>query len=223
MTRSWLIWLSVSTLLSLYLAAGYLASRSPLVALKLESGTSINVELLRVAEGRLNMELQFKGDRQRSELGIYHSNTSDWRRTGFLKFATPGAAIRLSAAFRNGTPVVYEAMPASSSGSGSVGRNLTSDLSVEPGVWRWPPQHNDLVLHPGFNTIRIDVVSVDPPLSGETIELIVHPALGFKSAAENVSWLWYWFFWPFVVPIQIVWALLLVVRSWRRHQPSRPH
>ena len=215
MKRSWLIWLSVNTLLLLYLTAGYLASRSLLIDLKLERGTSTKIELLRVAEGRLNMELQFKGDRRRSELGIYET-TSDWKRTGLLKFASPGAAIRLSAAFPDSAPVMYEAMPASSFGSGLVGRNLTSDLSVEPGAWRWPPQHNDLVLHPGFNTIRIDVVSVDPPLSGETVELIVHPMLGFKSTASNVAWLWYWFLWPFVLPLLIVWALLLAAINWRR-------
>jgi hypothetical protein len=217
--RSWLVWLFVNVLVCAYFAAGYLASRSTIVDLKLERGVSVDVTLLRLAESRLKMKLWFRGGRERSELGVYA--TVPQKDTGVLKFAAPGAAIQLSAVRSQSKRVTYEAMPASSVGSGFVTRNLTSDLSVERGVWRWPPRYQDLDLHPGFNAVKITALSVDPALVGEAVQLVVKPALGFKSSEDNVAWLYAWFFWPLIVPGQLVWALFLVMKRWRlRHAAS---
>lgn len=211
--RSWLVWLFINALVCAYLAAGYLASRPTIVDLKLERGVSVDVTLLRLAESRLKMELRFRGGRERSELGEYA--TVPQKDGGVLKFAAPGAAIQLSAARPESTPIIYEAMPASAVGTDAVTRNLTSDLSVERGVWRWPPRGRDLDLHSGFNAVKIRILSVDPVLAGEMVQLVSKPPLGFKSSEDNVAWLHAWFFWPLIVPIQLVWALFLGVKRRR--------
>jgi len=217
--RSWLVWLFMNVLVCAYFAAGYLASRPTIVALKLERGVSVDVTLLRLAESRLKMELRFRGGRERSELGEYA--TASQKDTGFLKFAAPGAAVQLSAVRPDSTPVTYEAMPASSAGSDVVTRNLTSDLSVERGVWRWPPRDRDLDLRPGFNAVKINVPSVDPVLAGEMVQLVFKPPLGFKTSENNVGWLHTWFFWPLIVPIQLVWTLFLLIRRRRLLRATR--
>lgn len=211
--RSWLVWLFVNVLVCAYFVAGYLASRPTIVGLKLETRRSVDVTLLRLAESRLKMELRFRGGRERSELGEYA--TAPQKETGVLKFAVPGVAIQMSAVRPESTPITYEAMPASSVGSDFVTRNLTSDLSVERGVWCWPPRDRDLDLRPGFNAVKINVMFVDPLLAGETVQLVFKPALGFKTSEDSVAWLHAWFFWPFIVPFQLVWTFLLVIKRWR--------
>lgn len=220
MRLSWSIWVLVSVLLGLYFFVGYLSSRAGVIDLKLERGTTAEIEFLRLAEGRLRMTLEFRGDNRRSELGVWESS-SDWMRTGFLTFPNPGAAVRLDAASPNGAPVMYETMPAAAFGANVVSRNLTSDLSIRPGVWRWPPQNKDVLLEFGYNTIRIEVISIDAPLSGETVQLILDPPLGFKAADPKVAWLWYWFFWPYLVLALIVWACLLgIIQAQRGRTPA---
>jgi len=51
-------------------------------------------------------------------------------------------------------------MPKSGWGANTVYRKLTSNLSIEPGVWRWPAPDDirDFVLHPGFTTVKIQTV-----------------------------------------------------------------
>ncbi|WIG54053.1 MAG: hypothetical protein OJF48_004976 [Afipia sp.] len=217
--RSWLIWLFVNVFVCAYVAAGYLASHPKVVDLKLERGVSVDVTLLRLAESRLKMELRFRGGRERSELGEYA--TAPQKETGALKFAAPGAAVQLSAVRPKSTPVTYEAMPASSVGSDAVTRNLTSDLSVERGVWHWPPRDRDLDLHSGVNAVKINVLSVDPALAGERVQLVVKPPLGFKASEDNVAWLHAWFFWPVIVPVQLVWTLFLLIRRRRLLRAAR--
>lgn len=222
MKRSWLLWFSATLLLSLYLVAGYAASRSNVVMIKLEPGVSASVKILRLTDDQLRMEIIFQGEYlRRPELGQWQAN-SDWQSTGFLKFAKPGAAIRIAASLPNNDPIAYEAMPASGYGDGFVVRNLTSDLSEEAGTWRWPPQYNNLSLRRGINTLRIEIVSVDPPLAGETVQLMVDPSLRFQfKSNSNIELLRGWFLWPVVVPLQLIWAGMLGFMSWKQNRSAR--
>jgi hypothetical protein len=211
---SWIIWLITTVLMALYAWAGSLASKSDMVIVKLVPGHSAQLRLYRFDEDRLRMHLLFQGGHQqrRTELGNW-SVRSDWRETGVLKFENPGSAIRIVASMPDTRPVIYEAMPKSGYGPSGVSRDLTASLSVSPGVWQWPPASEELGLHSGTNELIIEVIAVDGPLVGESVELWVKPALGFKAAMPNVQWLWWSFlWWPIMFPIQVLWAVGLVYR-----------
>jgi hypothetical protein len=219
--RSWLIWLAVSVAWSAYCLAGYVASQSASTQLTLQPGASSKVRVLRLADDDLRMELVFRGDHgaRRSELGEWVLSSNEMN-SGFLRFATPGAAVRVAASTSDGVPVTYEAMPTSSYRANETRRRLTSDLSVEHGVWRWPPRYKDLVLHRGYNDLKVEVVSVEPALAGESVGLVVYPELGFKvTRANGASALWLWFLWPIIVAAQLVWGIVLMVRSRKRVRP----
>jgi hypothetical protein len=216
MRKSWFIWLVVTVLMILYVWAGSVASRTEKVGIKLEPGYSAQARVFRLDEDLLRMRLIFQGDMRRPELGTW-SSRPDWRETGTLKFDNPGTAIRIVASVPGVAPVTYEAMPQSARGI----RNLTADLSSAPGVWQWPPARNELVLHRGTNTVNVEVASVEPPLVGETVELWVDPALGFKVTNPNVGWLWLSFLWPILFAIQVLWAVALGLSTWRIRRRNR--
>lgn len=218
MRLSWFIWLITTVLMILYVWAGFVASRTEMVGVKLEPGYSTQVRIFRFAEDRLRMQLVFKGEHtRRPELGTW-STRSDWRESGVLKFDNSGSAIRIVASVPDLAPVTYEAMPTSGYGALRVIRDLTASLSVSPGVWQWPPVRNELRLHRGTNVVNIEVVAVERPLVGEGVELWVRPALGFETAMPNVMWLWPWFLWPILIFIQVLWAVALG----RRRQDEAP-
>lgn len=225
----WLIWALASVALCLYVAAGYIASYTYILPIKLDAGFSTSVNVFRLAEDDyLRMRLQFQvipeiheDHTKRVELGDWHSST-DREKTGRLKFSRPGAAIRLTASLENTDPVSYEAMPMSGYNSTMVMRDLTSNPSIAPGEWAWPPVGKVQPLHIGYNHIKLEVVGVDPPLRGEEVKLYIDPALGFKSAKPNVIWLWWWFAWPIIAGIQFIWAMALAVRTWRGPREQRP-
>jgi len=219
--KGWLAWSVATLLLVLYLSAGFIASRTDKVSIALQPGAAHDARVLRFAEDRVRMDLVFRGDHlRRPELGEWASSLPA-ASPDQLRFLKPGAAIQIAAS-QGGARVVYEAMPKTGHGADTVFRRLISDISQEPGVWRWPPATEGLALKPGTNTVRLEVVSVEAPLVGETVELTIHPALGFKSSMPNVSWLWWWFLWPILVPLQLLWAVILGVRTWRQARRLQP-
>jgi hypothetical protein len=218
MKKARLIWLSATLLLAAYAAAGLVASYSNAVQIRLEPGFQVEVTLLRLAEDRLRADLAFQGDhRQRPELGD-SATDAESHRTGRLKFAQPGSSIWMTASAPNAESVSYEAMPKSGWGANTVYRNLTSNLSIEPGVWRSPvpDEIRGLVLHPGFTTVKIQVVSVDSPLVGEVAQLSVLPPLTFKSCMSSVCWLWGWNLWPLIIIAQTIWAAVIGAVAWTK-------
>jgi hypothetical protein len=218
MKRAWLLWLFTTVLLAAYVAAGLVASYSNAVQIRLEPGFQVEVTLLRLAEDRLRMELAFQGDhRQRPELGNSATDADSYR-AGRLKFAQPGSSIRMTALAPNAESVSYEAMPKSGWGANTVYRKLTSNLAIEPGIWRWPvpDEIRGVVLHPGFTTVQLQVVSVDSPLTGEVAQLSVLPPLTFKSCMPSVCWLWGWSLWPLIIVAQTLWAAVIGAMAWMK-------
>ncbi len=216
--KSWFTWSVATTLMVLYVSAGFLSSQTDVVSVRLEPGYSTQLHIFRLTEDVLRMRLEFKvGYKPRPELGD-HVFQEDWRKTGFLKLVNPGSTVRLAASMPEAAVVTYEAMPNSVVYPVSPAfRDLTPGTSIAPGVWQWPPTSNRLVLHRGVNVVNIEVVVAERPLEGEDVELRVTPALGFKNSMPNVAWLWLWYLWPFLLILQAFWALALF--RWRR-QPG---
>jgi hypothetical protein len=208
MKKAWLIWLSVTVILIAYAVAGFVTSYSNSVEVRLEPGFFVEVTLLRLADDRLRMELEFQGDHWlRPELGDSAARTDGGR----LTFRQAGSPVRMTAS-TSSKSVLYEAMPLSAHGLHTSYRQMTSDLSIEPDVWRWPPDlGRDLVVHRGFNTVKIQTVSVGAPLVGEVARLSVIPPLSFKACMPSVCWLWWWNLWPLIVLVQAIWAAAIVI------------
>ena len=205
-----MIWLGgVTVLVILYAWAGSVASRTDRFSITLEPGYSTQVRLYRFAEDQLRMRLVFRGEHtRRPELGS-SGTRGDWRATGFLKFDSPGSAIRIVASLPDVAPVTYEAMPMSSHGAMGMTRDLTTGLSISRGAWQWPPTSKGLALQPGMNTVNIEVAAVERPLVGENVELTVNPALGFYELMPNVGWLWPSLLWPLYAIALALWAVVL--------------
>jgi hypothetical protein len=214
--NSWYTWSIATVLMLLYVSAGSVASQTDVISVRLEPGYSTQLHVFRLAEDVLRMQLKFKvGDKPRPELGSY-ATREDWRKTGLLKLVNPGSAVRIAASMPDAAPVTYEAMPNSVVyPPSSAVRDLTSGISIAPGVWQWPPARNELVLHRGVNVVNIEVVVAERPLEGEDVELWVMPALGFKIGMPNVAWLWFSYLWPFLVIVQASWAFAI---ARQRHQ-----
>jgi hypothetical protein len=99
-----------------------------------------------------------------------------------------------------------------------MNRELTTEPSISPGVWKWPPTSMGLRLQPGMNIVNIAVIAVERPLVGEEVELSVKPALGFYNSMPNVGWLWPSLLWPFFAIILAGWAIALRHRN-QAHKP----
>jgi hypothetical protein len=185
--------------------------------LKLEPGRKAELSLLSVTSRPLSMEVWFQrknAQDRRPELGSWV--TAPDNLSGLMKFENPGAALRVVASLPGQSPKAYEAMPTEGYSSQEMVRRLTSDLAVQAGTWRWPPNWRDSpTLQAGFAKVTIQISHVDPEIAGETIRLVVLPALGFKVVQDNVSWLWFCFAWPLLAVVQAVWAVVLIFRGKR--------
>jgi hypothetical protein len=208
--RAWVVWGVVSVGMVGYAALAHIAAHTVVTKVQLKPGNSVEVELFRVSGDTLWFRLFFrtKGVVQRPELGSWAYIEKD----GFLELR-PGANVRIVASVPDSPPVEYEAMPLSGFGRDFNERRMTANLSVRPGVYRWPPPPStpSVHLHAGFNTVRFEVTSVDEPIVDETVDLDVPSPLGFKSSETSVAWLWFGLMWPVLVCVQVIWAACLVV------------
>ena len=212
--RAWALWGLVSLSLAGYAVLAQIASHAVVTKLQLKPANVVELKLFRLFDDTLGFDLAFhaKGCEQRPELGSWDYTERD----GFLTLR-PGAEVRIVASMPSSPPLQYEAMPLSAFCSDSNIRQMTANLSIQPGVYRWPPPPSTpaIRLHPGYNIVRFEVTSVDKRIVGETVDLVVHPPLGFKSAETSMTWLWFGLLWPVFVVVQAIWAAgLFVYRSW---------
>src|ERR1700741_812528 len=120
MKKAWFIWFFAAVTLIAYAMAGFVASYSNSVKIRLEPGFLAEVTLLRLADDRLGMELEFQGDhRLRPELGDAGVKTDGGR----LTFQQPGSSVRIAASTADSKSVLYEAMPKSGASLHAVFRN----------------------------------------------------------------------------------------------------
>ncbi|WP_425906334.1 hypothetical protein [Nitrobacter sp. TKz-YC02] len=166
--------------------------------LKLEPGATVGLWLFRFAHQPLKMELWFsrKGcNDRRPELGDPSTRVGA---SGKREPVDAGRQVRLIASLRR-TSIIFEA---------SAPWAYSCHLITRP---LRPGGTETLSLEFGFNPTKITVDAVDPALTGETVQLAAMPPLGFKFMQENVSWLAFWFAWPFFLLFQLTWAGLLVL------------
>jgi len=214
--KLWLIWLAVSVILSAYVALGIVAAKATVAQLKLTPGETIELSVFRLFDHFLvfNLEFAAPGCSQRSELGSWSQSLPE-QEPGLLKLR-PGADVLIDVA-SNGQTVRYEAMPLSSYCHGN-GRNMTSNLSIAPGVWRWPPPEDRPrnALPAGSTPLTFRVVNVGDPLVGEEVGLIIHPAAGFKTCYEPACvFAPGLLLWPVLFAIQVLWGIALGLSMWR--------
>ena len=222
MNRTWRVWWSVTALIAGYAVLGFVASRPTSLDIVLQPLYPIRFTVFRFVDDPLRLSLSFRAERgRRPELGEWASDSSA---PGFLQFANPGASIRFTASTQDAETIFVEAMPASAFGSGFVMRNVSSNLPVRYGVWRWPPPDDmpKIVLRPGFTTVTMEIVAVDPPLLDERVGLTVEPPLSLKVCMPGVCWLGFWVLWPVAAGLQLLGVIGIVVyRRTRKRREQR--
>jgi hypothetical protein len=204
-----------TTLVAAYVLAAQIESHWVEAKLKLTPGQEIELSIFRLFENPLQMSLNFKvaGCQQRPELGAwYASPVSD----GYMRHK-PGANVRIDASIGEDKPISFEAMPMSSYNCDSNSRELTTNLAVEPGVYRSPPPADtpELILHQGLNRIRLKVMSIGPPIVGAMVGVYIVNALRSDQARANVTWLWFGLFPFFFLFAQTVWLAVLLQQTTR--------
>lgn len=201
-----------------YVALAQVAAHTTVTKLQLKPADAVEIKLFRLFEDTLRFRMGFraKGFQQRPELGSWAYIKKD----GFLELR-PGAEVRIVATTPDSSPLEYAGMPLGGISRDQNWREMSANLPVRPGVYRWPPPPSTPVarLHAGFNTVRFEVISVGAPIVGETVELDALPPLGFKSGQWAVGWLWFGLLWPAFVIAQAIWAAGLLVHGLRRRKP----
>ncbi len=131
---------------------------------------------------------------------------------GGLLRLKPDANLRLEVRAGSGAPVTYELMPAMGSCIGTL-RRLTTNLAIEPGVYRWPPPAGtpEVMLGSGFNSLSAKVVSADAALAGQPTRLYALASVRLNGSLPNVAWLWPAVFLDLLFPVtQGIWLLVLL-------------
>ncbi len=217
----WITWSILTLLVMIGTIAFFLSTSSVSVPLSLNPSTAISVSVYRLLSDTLRFSLQFKGTGQpRPELGSYRV----WRETGFtgyhLEFPEPGEPIKILVRGA-GKEIVYQALPADSYGP-TLGREFTPvSLGDTPKHLRWPPD-NALrpILSSGNTTLRFSVIEVGRQIEGEQVILRIDPPLGFLSAMPGYGFLWWFFLWPFYMPIIIAYGGILLWKT-KRAGPAK--
>ena len=186
----WKIFVLINLVIAAYLVAGFISSKSIELEIKLEKNMEYEVKIFRLMHSDLGMDLIFKGDRSRKELGEWSSPTEN-KGTNQFTFPNPGSLVRISASTSSDKYTMYEAMPAAGFGDKTVIRSM----STKYGAWNLSRPHSpNLVMESGINIIKLRIEDVGEPLIGETVKMIIVPPLGFKITSIEWQFLWFWFF-----------------------------
>ena len=217
MERAFRIWLWTTLFLVLYGGAAYISSTLVDASVRLEAGHRTTVKVVRLADDPLQMALDFSENNNiRPELGFWEI-AKPWPASNEKRYLRPGAAIKLRAS-AGSQSVDYEAVPAG--GYGARSRELTSQPSIGPGTWHWPPPLDlpKLILDAGVTTLSIEVLSVEEPLVGASARLVIYPPISFKRSKKNPGWvaiLWFGIPLLLLFPVQLAWGLLLLLLTER--------
>jgi hypothetical protein len=206
----WLSWLLVTAGLALYAGGAEIEARTESAPLVLTPGSEAVLEVPRIFTNPLQLDLDVRtpGCEGRPEAVAPAIAPPQ----GGLLRLKPDASLRLEVRAGSGAPVTYELMPATGSCIGTL-RRLTTNLAIEPGVYRWPPPAGlaQVMLETGFNTLHAKVVSADAALAGQPTQLYALASVRLNGSLPNVSWLWPAVFLDLLFPVtQGIWLLVLL-------------
>jgi hypothetical protein len=214
MKRAWLVWATTTLVMVTYVGFAFLEAHATIGQLELTPGKTLTLKSFDLLGRHPGLILDFKakGCEQRPELGRWERLQSG---PEFLRLR-PGADVRIEASTASAGPVLYEAMPTDAYCSDANSRSLTANISIEPGLWRWPPPPDtpSIMLGPGFNELRLKVVAVDQRIAGETVQVIMPGPIGLKRTPLGLEWLWFaYILGPIVCFSQPIWAMVLAWKT----------
>jgi hypothetical protein len=211
----WLSWLLVTAGLALYAGGAEIEAHTESAPLVLTPGSEVVLEVLRIFANPLQLDLDVRtpGCEGRPEAVAPAVAPPQ----GGLLRLRPDASLRLEVQAGSSAPVIYELMPATGSCIGTL-RRLTTNLAIEPGVYRWPPPAGlaQVMLESGFNTLRAKVVSADAALAGQPTRLYALASVRLNGSLPNVAWLWPAVFLDLLFPVtQGIWLVVLLWMTFR--------
>lgn len=196
--------------------AAKISSTRAVSALTLTKGQSANISVLRFFPDSVRVSLNFKrtSSLKLPELGEWRAKTH----AGYIEFSSPGQPILIQVSGPKST-IEYEALPAGSSRSRDL---VVSENDGNPNRFAWPSNKGGRPALPqGWSTVKLTVIEVGEPLSGEDVQVVIEPPLSFKSAAPGYGFLWWFFFWPvFALPLAI-YAGYLIWQTWKIRRGPR--
>jgi hypothetical protein len=176
--------------------------------------------VFRLFPGAVHVSLDFSRSKGalRPELGSFTTRQG----ANYIEFESPGAPVIVQVEGA-ALAAVHEALPAGAYGAEHIGRDLVvRDLDGNPSRFRWPPDNASRpVLPSGRSTVRISVLEVGAPLMGEQVTAVVNAPLSFKSASPGYGFLWWFFFWPVLAALLVIYTAVLLWLSLRpSHSPT---
>jgi hypothetical protein len=216
----WVTWLLVTLGLALYAGGAEIEAHTESEPLMLTPGSEVTLEVPRLFANPLQLDLDVRtpGCEGRPD-GPAVAVAIAPPRDGLLRLK-PDASARLEVRGESGPPVTYELMPATGNCIGSL-RRLTTNLAIEPGVYRWPPppETPQFMLEAGFNTLHVKVTAADAALTGQRTRLYVLASVRLNGSQPNVDWLWPAVFLDLLFPVtQGIWLLVLLWKTLRRNR-----
>lgn len=207
----WTIWsiLAVITIAGAWIRGMSTESSAAMLRLSLNETTQVSVS--RLFADYVRLELYFRGENHRPELGQYNGTDPGSSRT--IYHSEPGEPIMLLVS-NAGAERVYEVGPTVVRSAYTLGRQampFVDDGDPHLFLIRVPPGEY-VPLSPGTNVVGIKVLEVGPSLEGESVYVSVTPPLGFKSNANGAygfGYLSVFGAWPLFVALLGLYGLAL--------------
>lgn len=223
---AWTTWLLATVGLALYAFAAEVEVRVESVPLLLTPGNSVEITVTRLFSNPLQLDIELPcPPASPTPAPPKLTPPVPPPDNGLLKLkAEPVVRLEVSDpagdAQGGAKPVVFESLPTNGTCTGAL-RRLTTNIAIEPGVYRWPPPPETpaFMLGPGFNRVRIKVAAAEPPLAGRHTVLYALGSIQLATSQPNVGWLWPALYLDLLFPVtQAVWLVVLIRRTLKRRR-----
>ena len=215
---AWTTWLLATVVLALYAFGAEVEVRVESAPLLLPPGDSVEITVTRLFPNPLRLDIELPCPPAPPTLKPPSPPALE---SGLLKLKTePVVRLEVSDAEGEAKPVVFESLPTNGTCAGPL-RQLTTNIAIAPGVYRWPPpaETPSFMLGPGFNRLRIKVAAAEPPLAGRRTVLYAPGSIQLATSQPNVGWLWPALYLDLLFPVtQAVWLVVLIRRTLRRRR-----